>query len=273
MSDLSTINRRHFLSNNATGLSGLAMALWAQQQAAQANPKKPDLVQPTFDTVPKAPHRFGQAKAMISLWMQGGPSQVDLFDRKPELERLDGETFPGEVKYDNAAQASSKILASPWKWRRYGESGMELSELIPHMGSIADDITLIRSMRTGVNNHGQSIRAMNTGTTIAMQPALGSWFSYGLGSATNSLPSYLALIDPGQLPVDGIANWNNGYLPSVFQGTVIRPTEPRILNLTPPKRLVGKPQQQLLSYLERLNLQHLSTSWYCLKSRWTTSTS
>ena len=81
--------------------------------------------------------------------MQGGPSQVDLFDRKPELERLDGETFPGEIKYDNAAQASSKILASPWKWRRYGEAGMELSELIPHMGSIADDITLIRSSVRG----------------------------------------------------------------------------------------------------------------------------
>jgi len=258
MSDRGTINRRHFISTNATGLSGLALALWVQQQVAQANPKKPDLVQPTFDTVPKAPHRFGQAKAMISLWMQGGPSQVDLFDRKPELERLDGETFPGEVKYDNAAQASSKILASPWKWQRYGEAGMELSELIPHMGSIADDITLIRSMRTGVNNHGQSIRAMNTGTTVAMQPTLGSWFSYGLGSATDSLPSYLALIDPGQLPVEGVANWNNGYLPSVFQGTVMRPTEPRILNLTPPKRLAGKPQQQLLSYLERLNQQHLT---------------
>ena len=126
------------------------------------------------------------------------------------------------------------------------------------MGSIADDITLIRSMHTGVNNHGQSIRAMNSGTTAAMHPVLGSWLTYGLGGQTSSLPPYMALIDPGQLPVDGVGNWHNGYLPSIYQGTVIRPTEPRILNLTPPARLEGAPQKQLLSYLQQLNESDLS---------------
>ncbi|MEC7565408.1 MAG: DUF1501 domain-containing protein [Planctomycetota bacterium] len=258
MNDFQRSHRRHFLSSGAWGLSSLALAMLTQREQLHANPKKPDFTQPSYDTSPKAPMRPHRARAMISLWMQGGPSQVDLFDRKPELERLNGETFPGEVKYDNAAQASSKVLASPWKWRNYGKCGMELSELIPHMGSIADDITLIRSMHTGVNNHGQSIRALNTGTITEMQPTLGSWLTYGLGAETDSLPAYMALIDPGQLPVDGVANWNNGYLPSIFQGTVVRPTEPRILNLTPPARLVGKPQRQLLKYLEQLNQKHLT---------------
>ena len=112
-------------------------------------------------------------------------------------------------------------------------------------------------MRTGVNNHGQSIQALNTGQILAGRPVLGSWITYGLGSETQDLPAYIALIDPGQLPVMGVENWNNGYLPAIYQGTVVRPQEPRILNLTPPARLQGVVQRQYLSYLDRLNQRHL----------------
>jgi len=108
-----------------------------------------------------------------------------------------------------------------------------------------------------VNNHGQSIRAMNTGRTIGGQPGLGSWLTYGLGTESQDLPAYLALTDPGQLPVLGVENWSNGYLPSLYQGTVIRPQEPRILNLTPPVRLQGLAQKRYLGFLENLNRRHL----------------
>ncbi|QDS89383.1 hypothetical protein EC9_35820 [Rosistilla ulvae] len=247
--------RRHFMASSAMSVGSLAMA-WMNQQEAKANPQQPNLEPLSFDTLPKQPHHPPKAKAMISLWMQGGPSHHDMFDPKPEMVKHDGEDFPDEIKYDDAANASSKIFASPWKFSPKGECGMELSELIPHTGSIADEICLIRSTKTGVNNHGQSIRALQTGRITAGRPSLGSWLTYGLGSEADNLPSFLALIDPGQLPVQGVENWSNGWLPSVYQGTVIRPTEPRILDLTPPAHLKGKAQARALEFLEQLNEQH-----------------
>ncbi len=249
--------RRHFLASGAMGVGSIALAWLLNQDQLLANPKKPELEPVEFNLQPKQPHARPRATAMISLWMQGGPSHIDLFDPKPDLNRLDGQTFPGDIKYDNAAQSSSKVLGSPWKFRKHGQCGMELSELVPHLATIADDICLIRSMHTGVNNHGQSIRALNTGQTLEGQPSLGSWVTYGLGSESQDLPAYMSLVDPGQLPVLGVENWSNGWLPSLYQGTVVRPQEPRILNLTPPERLKGEAQVQYLSYLERLNRAHL----------------
>jgi hypothetical protein len=251
-------SRRHFLATQSLSLGGFALAWLLNEQQAQAKPTKPDLAKPQFSLVPKAPPYPPRARAMISLWMQGGPSQVDLFDPKPELQKRNGESFPGEIKYDNAAQASAKILGSPWKFAKHGECGMELSELLPYTAGVADHLCLIRSMQTGVNNHGQAIRALNTGRVADGQPSLGSWLTYGLGSETQNLPAYLALIDPGQLPVLGVENWANGWLPSIYQGTVIRSREPRILNLTPPPRLRGEVQQRYLDYLGRLNRDHLA---------------
>lgn len=257
--DVIRSTRRHFLASQAVGISGVALAWLLQQEGVLAKPAKPDLVRPSFDLEPKPPPRPARARAMISLWMQGGPSHIDLFDPKPELNRRNGETFPGDIKYDNAAQSSSRMLGSPWRFRRRGQCGMELSELIPEMGKIADDLCLIRSMRTGVNNHGQSIRALNTGRILPGQPSLGSWFTFGLGSESQELPAYVSLIDPGQLPVLGVENWSNGFLPALYQGTVVRPQEPRILNLTPPQRLQGPAQARFLRYLDRLNRRHLQT--------------
>ncbi len=249
--------RRHFLASSATSAGSVALAWLLSEEGLLANPAKPELERKSFDLLPKAPQHQPRANAMISLWMQGGPSHIDLFDPKPELQRLHGEKFPGKIKYDNAAQSSAKILGTPWTFRKRGQCGMELSDLIPHIASVADDICLIRSMHTGVNNHGQSIRAMNTGLTREGQPTLGSWMTYGLGSETQDLPAYMSLIDPGQLPVLGVENWSNGWLPSLYQGTVVRPQEPRILNLTAPARLQGEAQQRYLTYLNRLNKQHL----------------
>ena len=248
--------RRHFLANQSLSLGSVALA-WMIHNQAQAEPPKPDLEPVTYDLKPKQPHHPPKAKAMISLWMQGGPSHIDMFEPKPALDKLDGKSFPGKIKYDNAAQASSKVLASPWKFKPCGESGTEMSELIPNIQSIADDITLIRSMRTAVNNHGQSIRALNSGRIQAGRPALGSWLTYALGAETSELPSYMALIDPGQLPVMGVENWSNGFLPAIYQGTVVRPRVPRILNLTPTTNMKGRVQREYLSFLKRLNQRHL----------------
>lgn len=252
-------SRRHFLAQQSLGMGSLALAwLLKQDRAAGEIPSQPLLERPTYDLKPKAPARPAKAQAMISLFMQGGPSHIDLFDPKPELTKRNGMKFEGEIKYDNAAEASAKLLGSPWKFAPRGKCGMELSELLPALSEVADEITLIRSMHTGVNNHGQSIYALNSGRTIGGRPALGSWITYGLGSENDNLPAYVVLTDPTGLPVLGVHNWSNGWLPSLYQGTVVRAREPRILNLDPPPHVTPAAQQHFLSYLNKLNHEHLA---------------
>lgn len=250
-------SRRHFLQQQSFGLSGLALAWLLKQDGVYAAPPKPATEPIVYDLLPKAPNHEPKAKAMISMFMQGGPSHHDLFDPKPELQKRHLESFPGEIKYDNAAEASSKLFASPWKFSPHGQCGMELSELLPHLGTVADDICLIRSMRTGVNNHGQSINAINTGRITGGRPALGSWVTYALGSESQELPAFVVLTDPLGVPVLGVDNWRSGWLPSLYQGTVIRPQEPRILNLDPPPELAGAPQARMLDYLGKINREYL----------------
>ncbi len=239
------------------GVGSVALAWLMNQEGLLADPVRPELKPRTFDLTRKQPSYEPRATAMISMFMQGGPSHVDLFDPKPEVTRYDGKEFPGKIKYDNAAQASPKVLGSPWKFRKHGACGTELSELLPHLSKVVDDITVVRSMHTGVNNHGQSIYAMNTGRTQAGRPALGSWLTYGLGSESQELPAYVAMTDPQGLPVIGVLNWSNGWLPELYQGTVVRPREPRILNLDAPARLAGGAQKNYLSFLNKLNRDHL----------------
>jgi hypothetical protein len=249
--------RRHFLAQSAMGIGGVALAWLLKEEGLLAAPVRPELEPRRFDLTPKPPHHAPRARAMISLFMQGGPSHVDLLDPKPLLARYDGRPFPGTIQFDNAAEASSKVLASPWKFKKHGQSGIDVSELLPHLAEIVDDITVIRSMRTGVNNHVQAIHAMNTSRIQAGRPVLGSWLTYGLGSETQNLPAYMVLTDPVSLPVVGVGNWTNGWLPSLYQGTVIRPQEPRILNLDPPPHLRGPAQDRYLDYLRRLNQEHM----------------
>lgn len=249
-------SRREFLEKSY-GLGAIALATLMKEQGLLANPALSGAAPQHFDMLPKPPHGFGKARSMISMFMQGGPSHIDLFDPKPELNRLDGKDFPGEVKYDDAAGASREVMGSPWKFSKHGQSGMDFSELVPHMAGIADEITMIRSMHTGVNNHGQSINALINGSILTGRPTLGSWLTYGLGSENQNLPAFVALTDPRGLPVLGVDNFTNGWLPSVYQGTVIRPKEPRILNLDPPMSLKGDAQKRYLDFVDRLNRGHL----------------
>jgi hypothetical protein len=254
-------SRRHLLHSSALGLSSLAAALLLKRDGllstAAAAPAKPELEKPTYDLRPKQPPQPARARAMISMFMLGGPSQIDLFDPKPELVKRHGQIFPGDVKFDNPAQASRELMKSPWKFRRHGQCGMELSELLPHLGSIADDITLIRSMHTGVNNHVPSNYALTTGDDKSGRPVLGSWLLQTLGGETQDLPPYVVLTDPRGLPLLGAENWSNGKLPSIYQGTMVRPTEPRIFNLEAPPHLQGPVQSAQLAFLRSFNQAHL----------------
>ncbi len=249
-----TLDRRHFLSG-AYGMGTIALATLLREQGLLANPALAGAAQ-HYDVTPKPAHGFGRAKAMISMFMQGGPSHIDLFEPKPELMKLDGKDFPGEVKYDDAAGASREVMGPQWKFKPRGQCGTEMSDLIPYMGGIADEMTLIRSMHTGVNNHGQSIYSLINGSINGGRPTLGSWLTYGLGSENQDLPAYVALTDPRGLPVLGVDNFSNGWLPSLFQGTVVRSKEPRILNLDPPMSLKGEAQARYLSFVQRLNKEH-----------------
>lgn len=252
-------SRRHFLQANSFGLGGLALATLLKQDGLLAAPVKPALgADAQFDLLPKEQHFPGKAKAMISLFMMGGPSQMDLFDPKPMLTKYDGKNFPGEIKYDNLAQASSKVFGSPWKFSKHGECGMELSELLPHLAKVVDDICLIRSMSSGVSNHAQGLYAINSGRITGGNPALGSWLTYGLGSETEELPAYMVLSHPGGLPTFQGEHFTNGWLPALYQGTVVRATEPRILNLDPPAALAGDGQRRQLDLLRSLNEEHAS---------------
>jgi Protein of unknown function (DUF1501) len=252
-------SRRHFLHASGFGLGSLALASLLEKDGLLAAPVKPESFgQMRFDLTPKKPHFEPKAKAMISLFMMGGPSQMDLFDPKPMLSKYDGQKFPGEIKYDNLAQASSKCFGSPWKFAKHGQCGTELSELLPALSEIVDDITVIRSMTSGVNNHAQALYAMNAGRITAGRPALGSWLTYGLGSETEELPAYMVLSHPKGLPTFQGEHFTNGWLPALYQGTVIRPTEPRILNLDPPPSLAGKSQERQLALLKAFNEEHLA---------------
>ena len=251
--------RRQFLAQNALGMGSVALATLLREDRLLATPTNIPRGQQTFNLIPKQPHFAPRAKAMISLFMHGGPAHMELTDPKPELNRLAGSTYEGDVQYSFIKRASKRLLGSRWKFKKHGQCGTEISELLPNIAGIVDDICLIRSMHTGYNGHEVSIRYMHSGIPgITGRPTVGSWLLYGLGSETDNLPAYIVMTDPGGHPVDSTHNWSNGWMPTLFQGTVLRPKEPRILNLDAPLHLRGNVQDHNLQLLNALNQRHLT---------------
>src|SRR6266516_5104550 len=250
--------RRHFLARNAMGIGSVALAWLLREENLLATPPNMPRGPQSFDLKPKAPLFPPRARAMISLFMHGGPSHIDLFDPKPELTRRSGEDFAGEITFSFIDRATKKLFGSPWKFEKHGQSGIEVSELLPHFASIVDDVTVIRSMHTDINGHEPSIWFMNTGLPQPGRPALGSWLTYGLGSENQNLPAYVVLSDPGGLPVDGVRNWSNGWLPAIYQGTQIRSSGSPVFNLNPPADLPAPARANQLQLLEKLNRAHLA---------------
>ncbi len=256
--------RRTFLTHTAAGV-GFPDAARACSTATACSrwkaPPNPARTAPASLAPQKSvTSRSSKAKAMISLFMHGGPSHVDLFDPKPELTKNSGKEYKGDVQYSFVNRASKKLFGSPWKFAKHGKCGTEVSELLPHTAGIVDDICVIRSMHTGHNGHEVSIRYFHGGIAgVTGRPTMGSWIVYGLGSEAQNLPAYMVLSDPGGPPVDAAHNWNCGFLPPLYQGTVLRPQEPRILNLDPPPDAAGDVQRQNLDFLAELNKRHLAT--------------
>ena len=245
MSPNPSLSRRAFLGHTAGGLGGLALAslLGGAGGAVHASSAR-------------AAHARPRARAVISLFQHGGPSQMDLFDPKPALTRWHGKPYTGgplEIHFDKQA---GNVLASPFGFRAHGQCGMELSELLPHTASIADDITLVRSMTTGSVDHESALRIMHTGRFLAGLPSWGSWVLYGLGTENENLPAYVVLADPGGLPVDGERNWSAGWLPAVYQGIPFRSGDAPVFNLQTPATMPAQARRQQLALLDRLNKSH-----------------
>lgn len=252
-------NRREFLTRSAFGIGGLALAHLLRDDRLLAEiPGRPGENLP-LNLRPRAGHFAPKANAMISLFMHGGPSHVDLFDPKPELTALNGKDYGGDVHYSFVNRASKKLFGSPFKFAKHGQCGADVSELLPYTAGVVDDLCVIRSAHTGHNGHEVSIRFFHGGVAgVTGRPNLASWLVYALGSQSQNLPAYMVLSDPGGHPVDGTHNWSSGFMPPLYQGTVLRPQEPRILNLDPPPQAGGLPQRRNLSFLEALNRRHLS---------------
>ena len=257
------LNRRAFLRASAGGLGSLALThlLGLDAPAASlpakalATARQPPV--PPSPLAPKPPHHQPRAKSVICLFQHGGPSQMDLFDPKPELNKRDGEDHPDKLEIHFEKQAG-KLLKSPFAFQKRGQCGMELSELLPHTAGIADEITLVRSMTTDSVDHESALRIIHSGKFQAGRPTWGAWVIYGLGSERQDLPAYVVLSDPGGLPVDGIRNWTSGWLPALYQGTQIRSEGTPVFNLERPADLPEAARANQLRFLDRLNQSHLA---------------
>jgi hypothetical protein len=241
--------RRDFFRSVAGGVYGAALAhLFGSELRAEPAAR---------DLRPRAPHFEPKATAVIHLFMNGGPSQMDLFDPKPALDRLHGRPYfdkiAGEVEFIKDAGA---ILRSSFKFARHGQCGAWVSEAMPNLAGVVDDIAFIRSMYTTNLTHEPAIYLAQSGKAGPGRPAWGSWVVYGLGSVNQNLPAYVVLDDPKGLPINGAENWHAGFLPPAFQGTRFRPTGSPVLNLTPdtPRpAAVVQAERDLVSRLDRMH--------------------
>jgi hypothetical protein len=181
---------------------------------------------------------------------------MDMFDPKPELTKHQGKPYPGQLEIHFDKQAGN-LLASPFKFQPHGQSGMVLSELVPQLSEVADDVTLVRSMTTESVDHETALRLIHTGKILAGRPTFGSWVVYGLGTENENLPAYVVLSDPGGLPVDGVRNWSSGWLPPIDQGTPFRSGASPVLNLQRPAGTTAAARDNQLRFLDDLNRAHV----------------
>ena len=263
--DASLIDRREFLWRFGGGLGGIALThLLATEGllAAEGNPSSSPTSAATTGVL-KGLHHPAKAKRVVQLFMSGAASQCDTFDYKPALIKRHGEKFdPGE-KVELFQSDPGNCMKSPWDWKQHGQCGKWISDLVPHIGSCADDIAFIHSMISKSNVHGPATYMQNTGFVLPGFPSMGAWISYGLGSLNDNLPTFVVLPDPRGFAPNGPANWSSGFLPATHQGTMIRVGKPNpIFDLFPPdsaKFITPESEKEGLELLQKLNQQHLAT--------------
>lgn len=252
-------SRRRFLASSGLGIGSMALACLLEDDNLRAeNPNTaPAAGRPHNDLRPRPGHFPAQARAMIQLYQDGGPSQVDLFDPKPELTKRHGQPHPLGVEAFTAASNKNVLMASPFRFQRYGQCGMELSELLPHLGAIADELCLVRSMHTEHNNHPEAHQMMLTGKIFAGRPTIGAWISYALGTENRNLPAYVVLRDPKGYSGNTKRAWTNGWLPALYQGIEFNSTGMPVCFLNRTRPEPEGVQRNSLDLLARLNAEHL----------------
>src|SRR5215218_3886279 len=246
---LRSITRRHFFEQASFGLGGLALAsliddlVLAEGQKGSSHP---------LDFAPKV-------KRVIYLFMAGAPSQIDLFDPKPALTRHDGQDIPEEfIRGERFAfiKGTPKLLASPFQFRQHGQSGAEISELLPNLAKIADKVSFIRSMQTTQFNHAPAQIVMNTGHQVIGRPSVGSWLSYGLGSENSDLPAFVVLLSGENNPDGGKSCWGSGFLPTVHQGVEFRSGKDPVLFVSNPDGVDAEARRRSITAINDLNQLH-----------------
>ena len=249
------VTRRRALQQGGFGVGSLALGALLSDMGLTPAPAAESSVSPLASRATQFP---GTAKRVIHLFMNGGPSQMDTFDPKPKLNQLHGKSLPGAKDFSKDKRLSGAALGSPFKFTRHGQSGMEISELFPHVAKHADDLCVIRSMYSDVPNHEVALMMMNTGNLTLPRPSVGSWVLYGLGSENQSLPGFVVMC-PNGLPVAQSSNWRSAFLPGIYQGTHIDTKETNPDQLIADLRndfVLPSQQRKQLGYIQQLNEKH-----------------
>jgi hypothetical protein len=254
------LSRREFLARAGTGFGSLALSFLLAQEA-MADTKTAAKVRHN-PLAPKAPMFPTKAKSVIFLFMYGGPSQVDTFDPKPDLSKYHGKSMStalqnvGEIK-TFGGDSHAPLMRSPYKFQKYGKSGIEVSDLFPNVGQCVDDICFIRSVYGDSNNHAPALFEMNTGSILQGHPSVGSWVTYGLGTQNQDLPGFVVMTDHRGGPIGGAPNWSSGFMPATYQGTLFRASGTPILDLSPGEGVSAAEQRSSLDLLAKMNEEHL----------------
>ena len=254
------LNRRRFLADTGIGLGAIALTHLLSQKgllAATVSGKEPlhPVIDPGHPYAPRPAHFTPRAKNVLVIFCSGACSQLDTFDYKPELIRRHGQPMPGQEKLITFQGEQGALTKSPWEFKARGKSGKMISELVPHLGALADDMCFIHSMQGKTNTHGPGENYMSTGNTLDGFPSLGAWVTYALGSEDQSLPAYVAIPDPRGKPQNSVNNWAPGFLPASFQGTEFNATNP-IRNLARPNSIPNEKDASTRRFLQKLNEHH-----------------
>lgn len=242
------LSRRALLRAGALGFGALATEAFLADAAGAV--VSPFITKPANFTPP--------AKSIIFLTQVGGPSQMDLFDPKPMLGKFDGQVHSERVEMFQKGSEANRILGSPWRFQPRGRCGMEISDALPHLAALADDLTLVRSMHGEHNNHGEALVLLSTGKIFLGRPSLGSWVSYALGTENQNLPAYVVLRDPESYSTHGALLWQNGWLPAAHRGTEFSTRGAPVLHLQPTTPVPPATRQDQLELLAKLNRRHLA---------------
>lgn len=255
MTSITSLNsRRRFLAGSAGGLSAIAMAsLLAERATAETIPGPPQ-IDPTHPYAPRPPHFPAKATRVIEIFCSGALSHVDTFDFKPELVRRDGQPLPGNDNLVSFQGPNGNLTRPLWEFRPRGQSGKMVSDLVPHIGSMADEICFFHSLTNKSNTHGPAENVMNTGFAFDGFPSMGAWVNFALGSENQDLPAFVAIEDPRGMPQSGPNNWASGFLPAAFQGTPLSSTKP-IRYLNPPAERTAESERAARSALRVLEAE------------------